>query len=143
LTTEQIRPLTSASSRKQRLASLGLFLGLALIVSLLGLLVYAFLRPETPVETVERWRDLLIIIVALESLVIGVALVVLIVQLAGLINLIQNELRPILRATSDTVNTLRGTGDFLGENLIRPVIELRGYLAGITRMLELLRLKRR
>ena len=55
-----------------------------------------------------------------------------------LINLLQNEVRPILHATNETVNTLRGTAEFLGENVVEPVIKLNGYLAGLTRMLELI-----
>jgi len=61
--------------------------------------------------------------------------------LASLINLIQNEVRPILNATSETVNTLRGTVEFLGENVVEPVVKLNGYLAGLKRMLELMGIK--
>jgi hypothetical protein len=78
---------------------------------------------------------------ALESLLVGVALIVLIVQLASLINLLQNEVRPILNATSETVNSLRGTAEFLGENVVEPVVKLNSYLAGLRRMLELLGIK--
>jgi hypothetical protein len=98
------------------------------------------MQPGTPTD---RIRDVFIIVVALESLVIGVALIVLVMQLASLINLLQNEVRPILQATSETVNTLRGTAEFLGENVVEPVIKLNGYLAGLTRMLELMGLKKK
>ena len=105
----------------------------------LGLAVYALLQPGTPTE---RIRDIFVIIVSLETLVIGVALVVLLVQLASLINLLQNEVRPVLKATSETVNSLRGTADFLGESVVEPVIKLNGYLASIRRVLELMGIKR-
>jgi uncharacterized protein YoxC len=98
------------------------------------------MQPSTPTDKI---RDIFIIVVALESLVIGVALVVLIVQLASLINLLQNEVRPILNATNETVNTLRGTVEFLGEEVIEPVMKLSGYMAGITRMLELMGIKKK
>jgi len=75
---------------------------------------------------------------ALESLLIGAALVVLIIQLASLINLLQNEVKPILKSTSDTVNTLRGTTEFLSENLVEPVIKLNSYLAGLRKVIDLL-----
>jgi amino acid permease len=74
---------------------------------------------------------------ALESLVVGTALVVLIIQLATLINLLQNEVRPILKSTNETVNTLRGTSEFLSENLVEPVIKLNSYLAGLKRLFDL------
>ena len=109
-----------------------------LILILLGIAVYFLLQPSAPTDKI---RDIFIIIVALESLVIGVALIILVIQLASLINLLQNEIRPILHATSETVNTLRGTAEFLGENVVEPVIKLNGYLAGLKRMLELMGIK--
>ncbi|MBI5842662.1 MAG: hypothetical protein HZB19_21435 [Chloroflexi bacterium] len=114
--------------------------GAVILLALLGAAIYFLLQPATPTD---RIRDVFIIVVALETLVIGVALIVLIVQLASLINLLQNEVRPILHATSETVNTLRGTAEFLGESVIEPVIRLNGYLAGMQRMLELMGIKKK
>jgi amino acid permease len=110
------------------------------LLILLGVAIFFLLQPATPTDKI---RDVFIIVVALESLVIGVALIVLVVQLASLINLLQNEVRPILKATNDTVNNLRGTAEFLGENVVEPVVKLNGYLAGLTRMLELMGLKKK
>jgi len=70
-------------------------------------------------------------------------LVVLIIQVTSLINLLQNEVRPILQATTETVNNLRGTAEFLGENVVQPVIKLNGYMAGLQRVIELIGIKRR
>jgi uncharacterized protein YoxC len=88
-------------------------------------------------------RDIFIIFMALESLVIGVALIILIIQLASLINLLQNEVKPILDATNETVNTLRGTTQFLSENLVEPVMKLNSYLAALQRLLEMVGLKKK
>lgn len=113
------------------------------VVALLGTAIYFLLRPETSAVEVGRIRDVFIIVVGLETLVIGVAMVVLLIQLASLINLLQNEVRPILQATNDTINTLRGTAEFLGESVVEPVIKLNGYLASIQRVIELMGLKRK
>jgi heme/copper-type cytochrome/quinol oxidase subunit 2 len=113
------------------------------VLALLITAIYFLLRPETPADEVSRIRDVFIIVVGLETLIIGVALVVLLIQLASLINLLQNEIRPIIQATNETVNTLRGTAEFLGENLVEPVIKLNSYLASIQRVLELMGLKRK
>lgn len=115
-------------------------IGAVILLILLGVAIFFLLQPATPTDKI---RDIFIIVVALESLVIGVALVVLIVQIASLINLLQNEVRPILKATNDTVNNLRGTAEFLGENVVEPVIKLNGYLAGLNRMLELMGIKKK
>jgi len=120
------------------LVAIGIVAAIVLIAAL-ALAVYALLQPGTPTE---RIRDIFVIIVSLETLVIGVALVILLVQLAALINLLQNELRPILEATSETVNNLRGTAQFLGESVVEPVIKLNSYLASIRRVLELMGIKR-
>ena len=129
-----------AREQQTRRIMISVIAGAVVLLALLGVAIYLLLQPATPTD---RIRDVFIIVVALESLVIGVALIVLIVQLASLINLLQNEIRPILKATSDTVNNLRGTAEFLGENVVEPVVKLNGYLAGLYRMLELMGLKKK
>jgi len=139
LTAEQLAELRE-QERKQKMMTTSIIAGIIFILVLLGVAIFFLLQPATPTDKI---RDVFIIVVALESLVIGVALIVLIVQLASLINLLQNEVRPILNATNETVNTLRGTVDFLGEEVIEPVMKLSGYLAGLTRMLELMGIKKK
>ena len=138
-TPEELAALREAERKQRQIIAIGIAAA-ALILAFLGVAIYFLLQPGTPTD---RIRDIFIIVVALESLVIGAALIVLIVQLAGLINLLQNEIRPILRATTETVNTLRGTASFLGENVVEPVIKLNSYLAGLKRMLELMGIKRK
>jgi hypothetical protein len=137
LTAEQI-VAQREQERRQKTIIASIIGGIVFILLILGVAIFFLMQPATPTD---RIRDVFIIVVALESLVIGVALIVLIVQLASLINLLQNEVRPILNATSETVNTLRGTVEFLGENVVEPVVKLNGYLAGLRRMLELLGIK--
>lgn len=94
-------------------------------------------------ETTGKIRDIFIIFMAIESLLIGVALIVLIVQISRLVNLLQNEVQPMLEATNETINNLRGTSEFLGENLVEPVIKFNSYLAGLRRVLDMVGLKKR
>ena len=89
-------------------------------------------------ETTAKIRDVFIIFMALESLVVGVALIILMVQLATLINLLQNELKPMINSTNETVNTLRGTVVFLSENVTEPVIKLNSFLAGSKTFFDIL-----
>jgi hypothetical protein len=126
--------------KQMKQTMVGVTIGAIIFLVLLGIAIYFLLQPATPTDKI---RDVFIIVVALESLVIGVALIILVVQLASLINLLQNEVRPILKATTDTVNNLRGTAEFLGENVVEPVIKLNGYLAGLYRMLELMGIKKK
>ena len=139
LTPEQLAELRD-QERKQKTMVTSIVAGIVFLLVVLGVAIFFLMQPATPTDKI---RDVFIIVVALESLVIGVALIVLIVQLASLINLLQNEVRPILNATNETVNTLRGTVAFLGEEVIEPVMKLSGYLAGLTRMLELMGIKKK
>lgn len=98
-----------------------------------------FLLAAAPEGTTAKVRDIFIIVMALESLILGVGLIVLILQLAALINLLQNEIKPILDSTNDTVNNLRGTTQFLSNNLVEPVIKLNEYLAGMKKFRDVFR----
>jgi hypothetical protein len=139
LTPEELAAQREQEAQMKRTMT-GVGIGAVILLILLGVSIYFLLQPGAPTDKI---RDVFIIVVALESLLIGVALIVLIVQLASLINLLQNEVRPILKATTDTVNNLRGTAEFLGENVVEPVIKLNSYLAGLYRMLELMGVKKK
>jgi hypothetical protein len=125
---------------KQRWAVAGIIAGALLMVALF---VWAIIALSSHPAAAANVRDIFIIFMALESLLIGAALVVLIIQLASLINLLQNEVKPILRSTNETVNTLRGTSEFLSENLVEPVIKLNSYLAGLKRLFDLFGINRK
>jgi amino acid permease len=93
-------------------------------------------------ELTTRIRDIFIIFMALESLVIGAALTILIIQLATLINLLQNEVKPIIDSTNQTVNTLRGTATFISDNLSEPIIKINEFLAYLKKIADLLNIGR-
>jgi uncharacterized membrane protein len=130
----QEQAITQARLRRQRWILVGIIAGVILLLALIALAVYGLLQNPGATANI---RDIFIIFMAFESLVIGVALVILIVQIASLINLLQNEVKPILTATNETVNTLRGTTEFLSENLVEPVIKLNSTAAGLKRIFEL------
>jgi heme/copper-type cytochrome/quinol oxidase subunit 2 len=115
---------------------------IAVVVVLLLVIVAAVFLLRADNETTGRVRDVFIIFMALESIVLGVAMIILIVQLATLINLLQNDIKPIIRSTSETVNTLKGTVTFLSDNLSEPVIKMNVYLAGLKQFTDLLKPRR-
>ncbi|HHX66355.1 MAG TPA: hypothetical protein GX702_15875 [Chloroflexi bacterium] len=80
-------------------------------------------------------RDVAIVLLALESLVIGVLLAVLLIQLRGLVRLLREEIAPMINSASDTVNTVHGTVDFVSEHLVSPVIKVSSYATGARRVL--------
>jgi hypothetical protein len=76
-------------------------------------------------------RDLSIVIVALEVIVINVMLVVLIIQITRLIRLLRDEVLPILYSTQETVSTVRGTATFVGDRVVQPVVRISSFTAGV------------
>lgn len=129
--------------RQQRTTVIGIVLGVVIILGILITSIVFLLLPSTEASTVSRIRDIFIILMAFESLLIGLVLVVLIVQLARLTNLLQNEVKPILESTNETVSNLRGTAAFLSANLVEPVIKLNESLAGLHKLLEILGIGRK
>lgn len=132
-------PRTPVRSNTVRTWLTVLLAGIAL-AAVIGVPTYFLLQPGIRTDHI---RDIFIVIAALMLILLAVALVVLLIQLAMLINLLQNELRPIIDDASETVSTLKGTVQFLGENAVRPVIKLNGYMAGAKAVLELLGIGRK
>lgn len=129
---------TVQTRQSQQKTTLAIIIVSALVVLALLILGAVYLFRTDPADT-GKIRDIFIIFMALESFVIGLTLIILIVQIATLINLIQNEIRPILDSTNETVNTLRGTAAFLSDNLAEPVIKINSYLAGLKRIGDIFR----
>jgi hypothetical protein len=113
----------------------------AIIVLVVAIAAAGFALSQNP-DFTQTLRDIFIIFMALESLIIGAALVVLIIQVASLINLLNNEIKPILEATNETIANLRGTTQFLSENLVEPVVKLNSYVAGLQKMLGVFNFKK-
>jgi hypothetical protein len=130
--------IQQAKLRKQRWILAAIIAGIVILVAAIIEAVYFLVNNPDSASNV---RDIFIIFMAFESLIIGAALVVLVIQIASLVNLLQNEIAPILQSTSETVNTLRGTTEFLSENLVEPVIKLNSYLAGLRRIIEIFGIK--
>ena len=140
-TTEEANSQQTLDVNSQNVHQSGskLWLYILIGVVILGLLISGcvFLFSSEAAVT-SKIRDVFIIFMALEFLVIGVALIILIIQIAILTNLLQNEVKPILETTNETVSTLKGTVRFLSDNLAEPVIVLNEYLAGMKRFGEII-----
>jgi hypothetical protein len=113
------------------------------ILLLVGLIVLAIIYLSHHSAQTTTIRDIFIIFMALESLVIGTALIILIIQVASLLNLVNNEIRPIISDAQETITTLKSTSIFLSDELVKPVIKLSSFLAGFKQIFNLFRLKRR
>jgi len=83
-----------------KIPTLWIVLGVVLVLLLIaGIIIAVNAMINNPAQT-ETLRDIMIIFMAFVSLITGLALVILLVQLARLTNLLQYEIRPILEATN-------------------------------------------
>jgi hypothetical protein len=123
-------PQESKRAVPQRFVYIGIAVIVILLAALVVLIILAF---RNPVYT-QTVRDLAIIALALESGLIGLAVLVLIVQVARLTNMLDFEIKPILENTNEALKTVRGTAEFMSKRMVDPVVKASGYASGVARL---------
>jgi hypothetical protein len=78
-------------------------------------------------------RDVAIIVLAVQSIVVGGLMVFLIIQLMRLMKMLREEIKPILESTNETVSTVRGTTTFMSEHLVSPLVRAASFFSGLKR----------
>lgn len=108
--------------------------GVTLILILAGLFIWLVLwLASTQGPSIEAVRDIFIIVLALESCVFGIALMILLVMVIRLVNMLEFEIKPVLQKTNETVGMIRGTTVFVSQNVVKPVTTVSSYMAGFRR----------
>ena len=69
-------------------------------------------------------RDISIIFLAFESIIVLVLLSVLIVQVRNLVILLNEEIRPMLEASQETADTVRNTTTFVSKYVAQPFVNV-------------------
>ncbi len=77
------------------------------------------------------FRDVSIILLALESIVIGVILLLLLWQVRLLVLLLRDEIGPILKDAQETTKTVQSTTRFVGKRVAKPAVSTISFVAGI------------
>lgn len=132
--TEQ-RPVpdaTTPSPAQQKRTQIAIIAGAVL---LLGLLITAIVLMAKFPSATTVIRDIAIVFVAVETFLIGMAALVLIVEIQTLTRVLREEIQPLLRSVNDTASTVRGTTEFMSENLVSPIIKVASYTAGVRRVI--------
>jgi cytochrome b561 len=130
----QSKRATDSTPSWQRWAMIAAAIMVLVIVVIIVIGVLLAVGSQDSIERFAAWmqiiRDIFIIFLALQGVFIIIALTVLILQVARLINLLQNEVQPILKNTQETVKTATGTVQFVSENVTGPLVKISGFLAG-------------
>jgi hypothetical protein len=119
------------------IAGVGGSMGLCLVLFVVALIIgVASGDSGTMADFVAVMRDLLIIFMVLQGIVVGAGLIIVIYQAAVLINILQNEIDPVVEGTQETIATARGTATFISRHLTEPIIRGSAFLSGARRFMR-------
>jgi hypothetical protein len=107
------------------------FIALIAAPFVIGLLIAAVTDVGGFGDVVRVLRDIAIIILALVSSVIAIAIAVLILQVAQLIGIVQTDIKPLLEELRATATATRGTVKFVGDTVSTPLAKAGGFFAGL------------
>ena len=127
-------------SRMVKLLAAG---GIALI---LGLLVFALVISLTAAEAwrpvIQIFRDIFVLALVLELILVVLALAILLLQVAGFMILLKTEIKPILDHARETAKMTKTTAQFVSRNTADPLVQIKSFLAGLlTFIREMIRLR--
>jgi len=120
-------PEERAAKRTQTMIIVGAVVFLVLLVAAIVLMA------SFPTAT-QVVRDIAIVFVAVETFLIGLAMILLLFQIQVLIQVLRDEIQPLLRSVNDTASTVRGTTEFVSHNMVTPIIKMAGFGAGVQRV---------
>ena len=89
-------------ARQQKRLAVGALIVFVILVALLSLIVLFLVKDPARASLI---RDIMVVLMALEMLLIFTTAGLLILQVTRLINLTQNEIKPLLEAANETIYT--------------------------------------
>ena len=130
---EETVSLSNAERRSRRtMILIGVIVAVVLIAIIAGFVLMI------QAGTTGTVRDVVIILMALESLLVGGLLLVLIYQITALMKMLREEIKPLIESAQDTVRSARGTTTFVGKKIVSPAITVAGSVAGVGRIVAVL-----
>ena len=103
---------------------------IAVLVIVALLVVAGFFLYSRPQATIFL-RDIAVIILAFETLVVIFFLGVVTVLLIYVILTLEREIKPVLNATSETVHTVRGTTTFVSDTVVSPIMRAASIVGAV------------
>ncbi len=88
-------------------------------------------------------RDIAIIFLAVETIIIGIFLAVLVWEVWRLIKMLNTEIKPILQSADETARTVRGTATFVSDNFVTPMVRVSSFASGVMEALRIIAGRRR
>ena len=105
-------------------AVIAIIFGVGILLAFSGELEITALR-------IQYIRNIFMVVIGLEGILIIGSIAVLVVQITRLINMLKRDVKPVLITAQETVNTAKGTVEFVGDNTVRPIIRTSAFLSGV------------
>jgi hypothetical protein len=125
-------PTDAEREMKRRMTLIGIGVAVVAILILLGF------AGMIALGIIEEVRDIVIILLATESLIIGGVTLFLLYQIIMLLTLIREELIPLIQSTQDTVNSARGTTVYVSRKIVVPSVRAATTVARLQTMARVL-----
>lgn len=129
---ETVSKSSAAKKKSRRMTYIGIGVAVVLILIIAGFV----LMIQGGVTGVVR--DIVIIFLAVESLVLVGLMVVLVIQMTLLVRMMRDEVRPLIASAQETVNSARGTTQFVSRKIVTPTANAAANVARVTRMFQVL-----
>lgn len=141
------QPEEESSSRwtLKRIVMLGAGVPIAVLVGLflIALGIVFFGDPDWWAIRMQYFRDLGLIVLTLQGILIITGLAILVLQVARFVNLLRSEVKPITEDARSTISEVRATTAFVGKNTVQPLVRIQAFFVGALAFLrELLNLRR-
>ncbi len=129
------KPVVMTDAERQmrrRMTLIGIGIGIIVVVVILGFAVMI------AAGVIGQVRDVVIILLAVESLIIGGVTLFLLYQIIMLVTLIREELIPLIQSAQDTVNSARGTTVYVSRKIVVPSVRAATTAARLQAMARVL-----
>lgn len=108
----------------------GVLIGLVLLVLVAGIVI-ALADPSGAAGFFEYVRNLLIIILTVQGILIITALALLLIQVARFVNLLRSETQPIASDTREALRNVKVTTQFASREAVGPIIQTQSFMSGL------------
>jgi hypothetical protein len=125
-----VKSLEARTPMDPRAKQMIFIVSIAFVVIVLALLVAGYFLYLSP-EATTFLRDIAIIVLAFETLVVIFFLGVMTVLLIYVILTMEREIKPVLNATSETVYTVRGTTTFVSDTVVSPIMTVASIVGAV------------
>ena len=129
------QPITMTDAERQmnrRMMLIGIGIAVIAVLILLGF------AGMIAVGIIDEVRDIIIILLAIESLIIGGVTLFLLYQVIMLVTLLREELIPLIQSAQETVNSARGTTVYVSRKIIVPSVKAATTVARLQTMARVL-----